>query len=288
MQIATAALIILVTHTAFAQSATEKPTFEVASIRPGSRTLTTLPNGMQVIGAMQGGPGTSDPETLTINSLPLKSIVLRAYGVQAYQLSGPEWIVTSRYDIKAKVPAGTTKEQLNLMLQSLLEERFSLKLHHETRELPAYNLVVGKNGLKLRNSVSLDGCSSGVVPVGAVPCAEESRAAAQNGITKSATTQGLIMTAPRGITTGRGVNIGSLAAMVQRQLAGPVVIDKTGLTDTYDFRMEFASVNVTTQDDSPLPSIFTALEKDLGLKLESTRTLVDTLIIDQISKPTDN
>jgi Protein of unknown function (DUF3738) len=119
MQIATAALVILVTHAAFAQSAPDKPSFEVASIRPGSRTLTTLPNGMQVIGAMQGGPGTSDPETLTINSLPLRSIVLRAYGVQPYQLSGPGWIATSRYDIKAKVPAGATKEQFNCKTRKL-------------------------------------------------------------------------------------------------------------------------------------------------------------------------
>src|SRR5664279_6215744 len=93
-------------------------------------------------------------------------ILTNAYGVKNYQVTGPGWLDTERYDITAKVPKGATKDDLKLMLQGLLAERFKLTLHHETKELPMYALVVGKGGPKLKESVEDDATASGAAPQG--------------------------------------------------------------------------------------------------------------------------
>jgi uncharacterized protein (TIGR03435 family) len=90
------------------------------------------------------------------------------------------------------------------------------------------------------------------------------------------------------IMTGRDALMSTLASMLEGQLGGPLVIDKTGLSDFYDYRFEFVSPTATADDDTPLPSLFTALEKDLGLKLESTKTSIDVLIVDRIEQPSEN
>src|SRR5271154_7259431 len=101
---------------------------------------------------MKGGPGTADPERLTYTNIALKTILLRAYGVLNYRLSGPDWLNSARFNIVAKVPPGATKEQLTLMLQNLVVERFNLTFHHETKETLVYELTAGKNGPKLKES----------------------------------------------------------------------------------------------------------------------------------------
>ena len=180
-----------------------KPVFEAVSIRPGSGRPVEV-KGMLIVGMMQGGPGTPDPERLTGNSVSLRDLVLSAYGVSRQQLAGPGWIETTGYNINAKIPPGTTKDQFRLMLQAMLEDRFKLKLHHETRSIPAYNLVVAKGGLKLRDSVSLDACSAGARPIGGT-CRES--AIYQSGIMKSAgTEQTMLSMSPPGpsrIISGR-------------------------------------------------------------------------------------
>src|ERR1700733_8096956 len=112
--------------------ATEKPEFEVASIRPA-------PNlGYPGPGISRGGPGTPDPGQLTFEHATLALLIRLAYGVEDFQVTGPSWIESERYDIAAKVPEGTTKAQSNVMLQNLLKERFKLGFHHETKEFQAY------------------------------------------------------------------------------------------------------------------------------------------------------
>src|SRR5580704_12455909 len=130
-----------------------KPDFEVVSIRPARGQPTVLPTGMRVIGAMQGGPGTSDPERLNGNGVTPFALISRAFGgLKRYQISGPTWINNTRYDLNAKIPPGASKEQVELMFQSMLEDRFKLKVHHESQEHTAYNLTIAKGGLKLRES----------------------------------------------------------------------------------------------------------------------------------------
>ena len=149
-----AALVIV---SAAAQEPSAKPSFEVVSIRP-------VPDGEMF--PPQGGPGSSDPERFTAKNILAKVLLFRAYAVKNYQVSGPGWFDTARYDIAAKIPPGATEEQFDLMLQQMLEERFKLKLHHTTKEFPAYNLVLAKGGLKLKASMPTDACALGVRPDG--------------------------------------------------------------------------------------------------------------------------
>jgi len=101
---------------------------------------------------MSGGPISGDPAQLTYTNVTIKNVLTMAYKVKAYQIEGPAWMDTERFNISAKVPPGTTEAQFRVMLQNLLAERFHLKLHHETKEMPLMALVVGKNGPKLTES----------------------------------------------------------------------------------------------------------------------------------------
>jgi uncharacterized protein (TIGR03435 family) len=155
-----AGLIVSTSCAAFGQGAAESPTFEVASVKPSE----PQPSGMMRV-RMSGGPGTPDPGQLTYTNVSLKNVLATAYEVNDYQISGPNWLDGQRFDIVAKIPQGATKEQFQQMLQNLLAERFKLKLHHETKELPMYALVVGKGGPKLKESVEEDAAT----PQGAAP-----------------------------------------------------------------------------------------------------------------------
>jgi uncharacterized protein (TIGR03435 family) len=95
---------------------------------------------------MRGGPGTDDPGRITYPRVFLMHLLTMAYGVPSDQFSGPEWLSTEQYSITARIPPNTTKGQFNLMLRNLLVERFHLALHHETRDFPAYELVVAAVG----------------------------------------------------------------------------------------------------------------------------------------------
>ncbi len=115
-----------------AQAQTEEaPAFEVASIKQAA----PQPAGMMRV-MMRGGPGTPDPGQLTFSNVTLKNVLMNAYDVKGYQIQGPGWLDTERYDITAKIPKGASKEQFRLMLQNLLAERFKVGLHRETKEMP--------------------------------------------------------------------------------------------------------------------------------------------------------
>jgi uncharacterized protein (TIGR03435 family) len=121
------------------------PVFEVASLKPAR-------SDTRVRSSMRGGPGTPDAEQITFTNVTLMSVLMRAYDVKNYQVTGPAWLSSERYDIAAKVAPGTAKEQFNLMLQNLVAERFHLALHHETKEFQGYELVVSRSGSKLKIS----------------------------------------------------------------------------------------------------------------------------------------
>src|ERR1035438_3438389 len=155
-----ASLIIFTSCAAFGQDAAESPTFEVASVKPAE------PQAMGMMSIMmRGGPGSPDPGQITYSGVSLKNVLMNAYGVKGYQINGPKWLDSERFDIAAKIPMGATKEQFKLMLQNLLAERFKLTLHHETKELPMYALVVGTGGSKLKESVD-DVAAPGAAPQG--------------------------------------------------------------------------------------------------------------------------
>lgn len=126
-----------------ARAESPKLTFEVAAVRlSGANTRNML----------RGGPGTSDPGQISWTACSLDFLIERAYGIQQDQFSGPGWLSSARYDISAKVPAGATAEQFDEMLQNLLVERFHLQVHHDTRVLSAYDLVLRRSPPKLKPS----------------------------------------------------------------------------------------------------------------------------------------
>src|ERR1700722_3983486 len=151
-----AALLFFTSCADFAQTTAATPSFEVATIKPAAPPATSMGagGGMRFAIRMgaQGGPGTSDPGQITYSNLPLKNLLVNAFGVKTYQISGPAWIDTERFDIVAKVPQGATKDDVKLMLQNLLAERFKLTLHREKKDLPMYALVVAKRGPTMKES----------------------------------------------------------------------------------------------------------------------------------------
>lgn len=204
-------------------------------------------------------------------------------GINQNQVVGePPWSSTDGFDIEAKVaPADVATlgkmnfEQRRAMFQTILTERFKLVVHHETRELPMYILTVAKGGPKLKDSGPDD-------PASTAP-----------------RRRGLMMN--RGKLTGTDAQLSGLVTLLSRQLGRPIV-DKTGLTGNYDFTLEWApddggpappkpqdgSATSTANAPDPGASVFTALQEQLGLKLESTKGPVDVVVIDHIEKPTEN
>ncbi len=135
-----------------AKPAEPKLEFEVASVKASAPPAG---NGTIRLG-QQGGPGSSNPGRVTYAFSTIRDLMVDAYGIGRSQITGgPNWLHSERFDIVAKAPAGATKEQVKVMLQNLLAERFKLTLHHENKELSMYALVVGAKGHKLKDSASL-------------------------------------------------------------------------------------------------------------------------------------
>ena len=274
-------------------------TFEVASVKPSGPP----PQGQRIEGYLQGGPGTADPARITDSRVTLQGLIRAAYGVDFDQIQGPGWIAEEKYDIMAKVPPGATKDDLKVMLQHLLEERFNLAFHHITKDFPVYELTVAKGGAKLKeNAETLEPSRQGDPRL---PPDRDGYSQFPPG--KS----GLSSVAFNGLNhmTARGMPLSSLLFMLRSRLGtimGPNsyapgrIVDKTGLTGKYDFHLEYAggrligaALSLSTSTDASEPSggpdIFEAMEKQLGLKLTKRAAPLDVLVIDHAEKtPTEN
>lgn len=263
------------------QATQKQPAFEVASIKPAPPPV----NGADY--RMRGGPGTSDPGQITYPRVGVLDLLMKAYGVRMDQISGPDWIHTEVYSIVAKVPANTTKDQFDLMLQNLLAERFHLKLHHESREFQAYWLLVAMGGPKIRaSSPAVERKGFPVLAPGA-KIATATGTGPAYGTVRSTHRQTMAEFAD---ALGPMVNMSNGDGIVRGSPPPAHVFDKTGLTGEFDFTLEFAgSVLPGGANDSLAPSLFVALEKQLGLKLERAKTALDVLVIDQVDRvPTEN
>src|ERR1035437_1678640 len=137
-----AAMAVATACAAFGQSTATPLKFEVASIKPA----TPSPDGRLMIRERVG------PGRLDYSSVSLKTMIQRACEVQDYQISGPDWMASTRFDVVAKLPADSPRSGIPEMLRALLADRFKLAVHRETKELPMYALVVGKNGPKMKES----------------------------------------------------------------------------------------------------------------------------------------
>ena len=269
------------------QTADGQPTFEVASVRPAPPYV----EGQDV--QMRGGPGTDDPGRFTDPRGSLTGLLAVAYGVARDQISGPAWLTTELYSVAARVPPNTTKDQFHLMLQNLLAERFHLTLHHETREFQIYELVVAEGGPKMTasaNQPAPDRKGFPVLPPGR-------RMAIDFNIQPVRATCRETM-AQFAEHLGGWVNMSNGDGIVRGSPPAPHVIDKTGLTEEFDFTLEFAgSVFIANSPEANTAgdqgghglSLFAALEKQLGLKLEKKKAGLDVLVIDHVDKvPTEN
>jgi uncharacterized protein (TIGR03435 family) len=258
----------------FAQDAA--PKFEVASVK-----LTAAGVRGRRIRVTAGG--------LTTENATVRQLIQNAYGVQDFQISGgPGWIQTDGYSIDAKAASEVPQAQIYRMLQSLLAERFQLQVRRETRELPVYNLTVAKSGSKLQPSK--DGSCAILDPLAPLP----PRTLPCGRALESLEAQGAQMVA--GIHGGR-VPMTEFIRALSRSLGRPVV-DKTGFTDAFDLQLVFTPDEATagiphgSPGDAPnpsgAPSIFAAIQEQLGLKLEAAKGPVETIVIDRVERPTGN
>ena len=319
-----AALMVFAAGAAYGQAASESPTFEAASVKLAAPS----PMGMIRV-QMRGGPGTPDPGQITYSNVTLKNVLMNAYAVKGYQVSGPKWLESERFDIVAKIAPGATKEQFQKMLQNLLIERFKLALHRETKELPMYALVVGKGGPKLKESVDdpattaqggpagSGGPSASAPPPpgsdGAGPVRLKMGADGVPQLPPGMGKNGLMVMMMNGKAhlVGNRQQIGALTEMLTNQLGRPVT-DATELKANYDFTLDFTpdgmngpmgmmppppqheggpagGATMASASDAGGPTIFTALQEQLGLKLEQRKGPVDLLVIDHLEKaPTEN
>jgi len=258
--------------------------FEVASVK---RAVPQAPS----VG-MGGGPGTPDPGRLTVTNMQLSSIILYAYNVRSFQLSGPAWLDGERFDIVAKVPAGTTRKQSQVMLQNLLAERFKLVVHKESKEALFYALVIGRGGVRMRESPDNEGnakqeASAGPAALGKERSPERSaERAARAGMMMGFSGNSLRIQCSR-------MGTAELAQILSENL-DRMVVDQTGLTALYDFTLEYSPEGLAGpaergQENGSGPTIFSALQDQLGLKLESRKGPVDLIVVDSIEKdPTEN
>jgi uncharacterized protein (TIGR03435 family) len=269
-----AGLFLFASNAARGQAAA-KLEFEVASVKP-------MPPSSPQFPEPAGGPGTTDPGQITWSGVPLKWLLKTAYDVRLYQVSGPAWLDSGRYMIVAKVPEGATKGQVHLMWQNLLETRFGVVVHHESKVFQSDVMTLAKGASKLK---------------------ETGFYGPDDLLDRYMTTPGLQVAGDGGNRhlLARAQTLEQVASLLDAA-AGHPVIDKTGLTGKYDFDVEFDLSQPPAPGDNanrPNPNgtfapciscvIQSALQQDLGLKFMKSTITLDVIVVDHAEKiPTDN
>jgi len=237
-------LVALFIGTAFGQATPAAPVaFEVASVKRN----------------VSGGSGGGTRQlvgSFTASNSTLQALIRYAWNVMDYQIQGPGWMATERYDLNAKVVGTHDNQDVRLMLRTLLAERFALRTRTEIRQLPVYTLVVARSGSKLH----------------------ESKPAESSAMSSS----------DRSVDANK-ITLQTLATLLSGHLDRPVV-DSTGLTGTFDISLEWTP-DATESDSIPLsgPSLGTALQEQLGLRMESGTGPVTVVLIDHAERiPTEN
>lgn len=250
MRTAIATGLAILTGATLGCMAASAQAFAVASIRPSAAEVKFEHDGKTEVA----------PGTLRMRDVTVSTCIKWAYGVQDRQISGPEWLQSQHYDIVAKADGPATEDQMKLMLQALLADRFKLSFHRERKELRSYVMTVAKSGHKLHESAS-----------DAKPSRQNSAIA----------------------TTAKATTMKEFGDFMSGPLQTPVV-DMTGLTGRYDFVLDFTPYlpegeHVMKPDYVNTNGIIiAALQRELGLKLESRKESVDVLVIEHVEKPSEN
>jgi len=274
----------------------EGPTFEVASIKPAppreAGTVTRI--------GCSGGPGTNNPERWACENMSLSSLVRTAFDLKPFQLQAMSFGNGELFNVVANIPEGATKDQFRQMQQNLLLERFGLKCHRDLKEIQGYELVIAKSGPKLKESepeLRKDPSADPQIP---------SASSLKHTMGKDGFP--VIPAGISGVLMGRGrgqwvrTTMEDFASSISLNI-GEAVTNGTGLKGTYDFSLKWEPEQVV--NTAPLlpnvgnttppvsepsdPSIFTALQEQLGLKLQPKKVMVEIFIIDHVEKkPTEN
>jgi len=232
----------------FAGALCAQPAYEVASIKPntsGSASSSTHGNKGEIF----------------MKNQTLRRLVERAYDVKPFQVSAPGWLESLRFDISAKYPDETKPDDRMLMMRKLLEDRFKLEAHRETKDLPGYALVVAKKGLKIKPVENTGGGPN------------------TNGTGDRVRTLKVEM-----------LSMAQLADQVSRSL-GEMVIDQTGVTGVFSFELRWTNddQNPTATDADGVPSLFSALQETLGLRLQAQKVPVEMIVVDRVERvPIEN
>jgi uncharacterized protein (TIGR03435 family) len=256
--------LLLISPAAWPQTPERMPPFETASIK-----MTQAKGG-------GGHSHESNTPGMLRGAMTLKRYIVSAYNVEPFQVTGgPAWIDESTYEIVAKLegsaeappnpaPGGhpNNSERIHAALQTLLAERFQLKIHHESKDVPAYAMTVAKSGFKPQPDLT-PGCSGGTNSNG-------------NGVSQK--------------FTATCIEMAEFASFLARRANRPVA-DQTHTQGRYSFTLEWTPddlKNSASADQPALPSLFTVLQEQLGLKLEVTKAPVDIIVVDSAERPSEN
>jgi uncharacterized protein (TIGR03435 family) len=302
-------LIALVSSLAFSQTVDKSLTFDAASVKPA---VPPTPNGrgMILFRGPSGGPGTKDPGRINYPNMSLRVLLMNAFDVKNFQVTGPAWLDTERFDITATMPPDTTKEQFRVMLQNLLAERFKFTFHRETKELPMYSLSVAKGGPKLKESAPAAPVDPDAPPP---PFPSGPPKIGPDGFPELPVggRAGLFMMMMPGRARfmAQQQTMKDLADRLTMQMNRPV-LDNTSLTAKYDFTLTFSPEGLSgpgamgplplpppppgggrggpdgvflPEGEAP-PTLFAALQSQLGLKLDAKKGDVEIIAVDHIEK----
>ena len=237
-------MVLLLSASALFAQTTTPLAYEAASVK------------LNISGSGHSGSDGSKGQVMMTN-LSLHRLIERAYNVKPPQVSGPDWLESVRFDIAAKYSPDTSESDHALMLRTLLEERFKLALHRETKDLSGYALVVAKGGFKLK-------------PVEA----EDDDTNHQGGRVQS--------------LSAKGTSMAVLADLVSRYM-NILVIDKTGIGGVYNFDLRWITDDQNAERAEEIPTLPIALQETLGLRLQAQKVPVEVLVVDHAERvPTEN
>jgi uncharacterized protein (TIGR03435 family) len=268
-----------------------KPSFDVVSVKIAENCGNTAPGvRLKIPGGTRYEPGGR-----YISCSQLTWIIMDAYQLDPFSkpTGGPGWIDDTLFQIEAKAEGNPSKDEMRLMAQSLLEQRFKLKMHREKKQTPVYLLVVGKDGHKLQPAK--DEPDNVIV---SRPSAEEARKKFEE-MKKAKTFSPADLAIPGSYSiamkpsgfefTGKALTMEKFANALFSIVGRRRVIDRTGLSGLYDIQLVFADpFNIGAAAESHAASIFTAIREQLGLRLEESQAPLDHFVIDSVEKPSDN
>jgi len=238
--------------------------FEVASIR------------LNTSGSGSGGGGPRPGGRYTYTNMPVRALVASAFRLPSDRvLGGPGWITTDRYDISATGKENPTADDISAMMLALLRDRFRLEAHREMRDLPVYSLVQARPDKPLGSGLRRS----------AVDCRDPEQRKKAYASAPAGAREVCGLTTTAGLFTGGGVDLSTLTVILT-SAAGRPVLDRTGLTGGFDIDLKWSAM--LQPDTADAVSIFTAVQEQLGLKLESGTAPLGVIVIDRLERPSDN